>query len=60
MHGVGGFRVGKLCKFAHLCNKVELHEGHVNDNYVHSNDNVLTSARTCGCVVDGTVARTAY
>ena len=35
--GVGGFRVGKLGKFAHLCNKVSyVRAMHVNDNNVHS------------------------
>ena len=62
VHGVRGFRVGKLCKFAHSRNKGKLREVHVNDNYVHSY--VRTSSHiyiyTCGCVVDGTVARTAY
>ena len=59
--GVGGFRVGKLGKFAHSCNKGKLSEDHVNDNDVHSSDKVCSSAHNyCGCLVDGSVTRTAY
>ena len=49
-----------LGKFAHSHNRGGLSEGHVNDNCVHSSDKVCSSAHNCGCVVDGSVARTAY
>ena len=35
-------------KFAHSRNKSKLHEGHVNDNDVHSNDKVCSSAHILG------------
>ena len=40
------------------CNKSKLCDGH--DNDVHSSDNLCSSAHTCGCVVDCSVARITY
>ena len=59
--GVGGFRVDKLGKFAQSRNKLEgkLREGQVNDNDVHSSDKVCSSTHNYGCVVNGSVVRTA-
>ena len=59
--GLGGsVLVSWVAKFAHSHNKGKLREGHVNYNDMHSNDVVCSSAHTCWCVVDGSVARTAY
>ena len=44
---VGGYRGGKLNKFAHSCNNGTLCQGHVNDNHVYCSDNVCSSAHTC-------------
>ena len=57
-----GFRVGKLGNymFVHSRNKGKLSEGHVNDNDVHSSDKVCSSAHNYVCVVNDSVARTAY
>ena len=57
--GVVGFRDGNLGKFAHSLNKGKLRDGHFNDDDINSRDNVCSSTHTCGCVVDGSVARTA-
>ena len=59
--GVGGFRVGKLGKFAHSHNKGKLCEGYVNNyNDVHLSDNVCSSTHYCGRMVNGSAARIAY
>ena len=52
----------KLGKFAYSCNKGKLREGHVNDIAVHSSAEICSSAHNnyYGCVVDSSVARTAY
>ena len=58
--GVGGFRVGKLGKFAHSHNEGKLREGNANYNDVHSSANVCSSTHYCGRMVNGSTARIAY